>query len=96
MNTDQGGQKPQPHEGLVSVFIRVHPWLPRLSALKLIRGQLALGLALIATFASAAESPAQKALTPFLDQYCLKCHDTVTQKGDREFESFTLPLTKEA
>lgn len=28
----------------------------------------------------------------FVDDYCLKCHDTDTQKGDREFESFALPL----
>ncbi|MCX6952234.1 MAG: DUF1592 domain-containing protein [Verrucomicrobia bacterium] len=51
-------------------------------------------LALLAPFAPAAESPAQKALVRFMDDYCLKCHDSVTQKGDREFESFRLPLTK--
>ena len=55
-----------------------------------------LGLALTAALAQAAESPAQKALNPFLDKYCLKCHDTETQKGDREFDSFKLPLAKEA
>ena len=35
-------------------------------------------------------------LSPFLDGYCLKCHDADTQKGDREFESFTLPLRNQA
>jgi hypothetical protein len=55
-----------------------------------------LGFLLIAAGAHAAESPAQKVLSPFLDTYCLKCHDTVTQKGDRDFENFTLPLSKPA
>jgi len=57
---------------------------------------VALGLVLTAAFAPAAESLAQKNLAPFLDKYCLKCHDTETQKGDREFESFKFPLTTEA
>ncbi len=57
---------------------------------------VALGLVLTAAFAPAAESPAQKNLAPFLDKYCLKCHDTETQKGDREFDSFKFPLTTEA
>ena len=59
-------------------------------------GLLAFGLLLTALFAHAAEPPGQKVLSPFLDQYCLKCHDTGTQKGDREFESFKLPLTNVA
>jgi hypothetical protein len=58
--------------------------------------QLALGFVLAAVCAEAEESPAQKMLFPFLDKYCLKCHDTVTQKGDRDFESFELPLGKVA
>ncbi len=53
----------------------------------------ALGLAFIATFAHAAELPAEKAFFDFADKYCLKCHDSVTQKGDRDFESFKFPLT---
>ena len=28
----------------------------------------------------------------FLDRYCLECHDSEVQKGEREFESFRLPL----
>ena len=47
---------------------------------------------LLATFAHAAESPGQKVLAQFFDKYCLNCHDAATQKGDREFESFKLPL----
>ncbi len=55
-----------------------------------------LGLALIATCAQAAELPPQKAFSQFASKYCLKCHDAKTQKGDREFESFKLPLANEA
>ena len=50
-------------------------------------------LTLWAAAAPAAESAGQKVLAPFLDHYCLKCHDTETQKGDREFDRFKLPLT---
>ena len=59
------------------------------SPVKLIRY---LGLALVAAFAQAAEPPGQKVLSQFVDKYCLNCHDTETKKGDREFESFKLPL----
>lgn len=31
----------------------------------------------------------------FLKNYCLECHDTLMEKGDREFESFQLPLKTE-
>lgn len=40
----------------------------------------------------------QVALTPpqqvnhFLGKYCIECHDSNLQKGDRDFESFSLPL----
>ncbi len=54
--------------------------------------RVTLGIALITVFAHAAESPGQKAVARFLDDYCLKCHDADTLKGDREFESFKLPL----
>jgi hypothetical protein len=59
-------------------------------ALRLSRA--ALGFALIVACARAAESPGQKVLSPFLENYCLNCHDDVSQKGDRNFESFKLPL----
>jgi hypothetical protein len=52
--------------------------------------------ALAASLASAAESPAQKQFSQFAAKYCLKCHDKEHQKGDREFESFKLPLSREA
>ena len=58
--------------------------------------RVALGFAIMSTFARAAESPAQKVLTPFLDKYCLKCHDTATQKGDRDLDNFKFPLTNVA
>jgi len=32
----------------------------------------------------------------FFGKYCLECHDAKVQKGDREFESFALPLKSEA
>ncbi len=57
---------------------------------------IALGFALGATAAHAAESPGQKVLAQFVGKYCLKCHDRETEKGDREFESFKLPLAKVA
>jgi len=37
-------------------------------------------------------APSMKVVGQFLDTYCLDCHDSTTQKGDREFESFKLPL----
>ncbi|HUR60061.1 MAG TPA: DUF1592 domain-containing protein, partial [Opitutaceae bacterium] len=56
----------------------------------------ALVLAFAAAAAPAAESPGQKAFSQFAEKYCLKCHDAETQKGDREFETFKLPLATEA
>lgn len=55
-----------------------------------------LGFALLGLSAHAAESSAPKAFAQFAGKYCLKCHDVETQKGDREFETFKLPFTKEA
>ncbi|MBI5767748.1 MAG: DUF1592 domain-containing protein [Verrucomicrobia bacterium] len=59
-------------------------------------GRIAAGFALAASFTHAADSPAQKQFSRFAARYCLKCHDKETEKGDREFETFKLPLTKEA
>jgi hypothetical protein len=59
-------------------------------------GRVALGLALLSASAQAAESPGQKMFSQFADKYCLNCHDAVTQKGDRDFENFKLPLANEA
>jgi len=36
--------------------------------------------------------PSTKVAREFIEQYCLDCHDTATQKGKQNFESFTLPL----
>lgn len=36
--------------------------------------------------------PPVKVVGQFLDKYCLDCHDSTTQKGDRNLEPFTLPL----
>ena len=44
---------------------------------------------------SAAESE-QGLPVQFLAKYCMECHDKKVQKGDREFESFALPLKSEA
>ena len=56
-------------------------------------GGIALGLVLTAVSArAAAEPPGQKLFSEFADKYCLSCHDADTRKGDREFESFKLPL----
>jgi len=46
--------------------------------------------------AAAAETPDQKLLGSFLGKYCLECHDSSTQEGDRDYENFFLPLKKEA
>ena len=32
-------------------------------------------------------------IVDFLDYHCYECHDSATQKGDREFEQLNLPLT---
>jgi Protein of unknown function (DUF1592)/Protein of unknown function (DUF1588)/Protein of unknown function (DUF1585)/Protein of unknown function (DUF1595)/Protein of unknown function (DUF1587) len=38
---------------------------------------------------------ARDKVSTFLDKYCLECHDRDVQKGEREFETFGLPLHKE-
>ncbi len=38
----------------------------------------------------------QGTVNEFLGKYCLECHDAKVQKGDREFETFALPLKSEA
>jgi hypothetical protein len=58
---------------------------------------LAVGIALLAASSVArGAEPAPKVVSQFVGKYCLKCHDVATQKGDREFETFKLPLAKEA
>ncbi len=46
----------------------------------------------LAMAAPAAETARQKVVREFLGKYCMDCHDKESGKGDREFESFSLPL----
>jgi hypothetical protein len=39
--------------------------------------------------------PPEKFVHQFLGKYCLECHDSTVQKGDRDYESFALPLKTE-
>lgn len=36
--------------------------------------------------------PADRFVSEFMGRYCLECHDSGVQKGDRDFEEFALPL----
>ena len=59
------------------------------------RAWLAASVSVIAFAASASaeEAPAlHKQAQEFLGKYCTDCHDKETAKGEREFESFALPL----
>ena len=58
--------------------------------------RLALGFSLIPALSHGDAVPEQKVLSQFVGKYCLECHDKDVQKGDREFENFQLPLTKES
>ncbi len=42
--------------------------------------------------ASAEKSLSGKVIDDFLADYCYDCHDSATQKGEREFESLKIPL----
>jgi hypothetical protein len=44
----------------------------------------------------ASVSQSDEITAPFLENFCLACHDSDVNKADREFESFALPLTKVA
>lgn len=74
------------------------PPSPHLATASALRA--ALRAALLAVCAlSAPKAGAQKEAEPlrqFLGTYCLECHDTKSHKGDREFETFTLPFQSEA
>lgn len=54
------------------------------------------GLCLAAKAVSAADLPGQKLVGEFLGKYCLECHDSDVQKGDRDYENFLLPLKTES
>ena len=42
--------------------------------------------------AGAKEKAAKEIIVDFLDYHCMDCHDDASKKGEREFESFKLPL----
>ncbi|MDF1858935.1 MAG: DUF1592 domain-containing protein [Verrucomicrobiales bacterium] len=50
-------------------------------------------IALTASFSIAEEDAREKIVFQFLGNYCLECHDTNAEEGEREFETFDLPLT---
>ncbi len=44
----------------------------------------------------ATASPSSAVVTAFLAAHCLACHDAASAEGEREFETFTLPLSDES
>lgn len=52
-----------------------------------------LGVALGCGFGQAKEPGSHDVIVDFLDYHCYECHDSATEKGEREFESLNLPLT---
>ncbi len=57
----------------------------------LFRAPLLLALLLVPVSASTAEER-REVVSQFLGKYCLECHDSSVQKGERDFEAFDLPL----
>lgn len=56
-----------------------------------------LGVALLLSLATdLAHADETKIVSDFLDHYCLQCHDADSFEGDRDFASFSLPLTDES
>ena len=43
-----------------------------------------------------AETSQEKVVNEFVGKFCLECHDADVQKGEREFESFVMPLETES
>ena len=52
-----------------------------------------LGVTLGCGFGQAKEPGSHEVIVDFLDYHCYECHDSATEKGEREFESLNLPLT---
>lgn len=50
-------------------------------------------LALTATPAFSEEKGRNDVVFDFVGKYCLECHDSAVEKGDRNYEEFELPLT---
>lgn len=44
------------------------------------------------SLAHAQDKVSREGITELLEFYCYDCHDSITQKGEREFESLNLPL----
>ncbi len=44
---------------------------------------------------NSAAAKASTVVANFMGQYCLQCHDSGSAEGEREFESFELPITSE-
>lgn len=62
-----------------------------------VRAPLAAGLSVaLAAAVSADEAERNKIVQEFLGNYCIDCHDKASEKGEREFETFKLPLDSEA
>lgn len=40
----------------------------------------------------AEDTSAEKIVFDFVGKYCLECHDSISEKGERDFEAFELPL----
>lgn len=49
-----------------------------------------------ASFGAKDEAAREKILFDFVGNYCLECHDSSLQKGERDFETFELPLASVA
>ena len=49
-----------------------------------------------ASFGAKDEAEREKILFDFVGNYCLECHDSSLQKGERDFETFELPLASVA
>ena len=59
------------------------------------RGLLCFALAVLTGTSLQAADQAPKLVQQFLGKYCLECHDSAVKKGDREYETFELPLKSE-
>ena len=57
--------------------------------------KIALCLALSPLLARAEGGQEHQVVSQFVGKYCLECHDSDVEKGDREFETFKLPLATE-
>jgi hypothetical protein len=59
------------------------------------RGLLCFAFAVLTGTSLQAADQSPKLVQQFLGKYCLECHDSAVKKGDREYETFELPLKSE-